>query len=155
MDHGSKIMEHGSRINNLGPWTLFWHERPFQKGSGRDIKTIQIYDQRSIILNRFYKDRIKDPGSWTLFWHERPFQKGSGRDIKTARIYNPRPIILYRFRNIQDLGPCFSMNGHFRRDPDVISRPLESTIDVLSFYIGFGSLSRVTMVVFDKHKGFV
>ena len=29
------------------------------------------------------------------------------------------------------------MNGHFRRDPDVISIPPESKIDFLSFYIGF------------------
>ena len=87
MDHGSRIMDHGSwimdqgswikdhrsRILDLGPWTLDWHERPSWKGYGRDIKTIQIYYQRSIILYRFYKDRIKDLGSWTLFWHERPF----------------------------------------------------------------------------------
>ena len=54
----------------------------------------------------------------------------------------------------RDLGPCFGMNGHFRRDPDVISRPPESTIDFLSFYIGFKSLSRLKMVVLDKHIGF-
>ena len=29
------------------------------------------------------------------------------------------------------------MNGHFRRDLDVISRPSKSTIKDLSFYIGF------------------
>ena len=40
---------------------------------------------------------------------------------------------------IRDLGPCFGMNGHFRRDPDVIARQPESTIDFLSVYIGFGS----------------
>ena len=47
------------------------------------------------------------------------------------------------------------MNGHFRRDPDVISRPPESTIDFLSFYIGFGSVSRVKMVALDKNIGLV
>ena len=47
------------------------------------------------------------------------------------------------------------MNGHFRRDPDVISRPPESTIDFLSFYIGFRSLSRVKMVVLDENIAFV
>ena len=46
------------------------------------------------------------------------------------------------------------MNGHFRRDPDVISRLSKSTIDFLSFYIGFGSLSRVKMVVLDENIGF-
>ena len=39
----------------------------------------------------------------------------------------------------QDLGPCFEMNGHLRRAMDVISRLSKSTIDFLSFYIGFGS----------------
>ena len=38
-----------------------------------------------------------------------------------------------------DLGPCFGMNGHPRRDMDVILRLSKSTIDFLSFYIGFGS----------------
>ena len=47
------------------------------------------------------------------------------------------------------LGPCFGMIGHFGRDPDVISRLPESTIDVLSVYNGFGSQCRVNMVVFD------
>ena len=36
-----------------------------------------------------------------------------------------------------DLGPCFGMNGYFRRDTDVISRLPESTIEDLSFYMGF------------------
>ena len=35
---------------------------------------------------------------------------------------------------IQDLGPCFGMNGHFRRDPDMISRLPDTTIDFVSFY---------------------
>ena len=47
------------------------------------------------------------------------------------------------------------MNGYFRRDLDVISRLSKSTIDFLSFYIGFGSLSRVKMVVLDENIGFV
>ena len=38
-----------------------------------------------------------------------------------------------------DLGPCFGMNGHFRRDLDVISRPPGSIIDFLSVFIGFRS----------------
>ena len=36
-----------------------------------------------------------------------------------------------------DLGSCFGMNDHPGRDPDVISRPSKSTIEDLSFYIGF------------------
>ena len=36
--------------------------------------------------------------------------------------------------SIKHLGPCFGMNGNFRSDLDVISRPLESRIDFPSFY---------------------
>ena len=50
---------------------------------------------------------------------------------------------------IKDLGPCFGMNGHFRRDPDVISRLPESTIFFLKFVVG-----RVKMMVFDGHISF-
>ena len=114
MDHGSwindqvsRIMDHGSRIND---------------------QVSRIMDQVS---------SIKDQGSWTLFWHEWPSWKGYGRDIKTVQIYNRRPIILYRFRNIQDLGPCFGMNGHPRRATDMILSLSKSTTEDLSFYIGF------------------
>ena len=34
-------------------------------------------------------------------------------------------------------GPCFGTNEHPRRDTDVISRLSKSTIQDLSFYIGF------------------
>ena len=54
-----------------------------------------------------------------------------------------------------DLGPCFGMEVHPRRDPDVILRPSESTINFLSVLIGFGTLSKVKMVVFDKNLAFV
>mgnify|MGYP006903335454 CR=1 FL=1 len=48
-----------------------------------------------------------------------------------------------QYCTVLDLGPCFGMNGHFRRDPDVISRLPESTIDFLSVFIGFRNLSKV------------
>ena len=38
---------------------------------------------------------------------------------------------------ILDLGPCSGMNDHPGGDTDVRSRPSESTIKDLSFYIGF------------------
>ena len=38
---------------------------------------------------------------------------------------------------ILDLGPCSGMHDHPGRDTDVRSRPSESTIKDLSFYIGF------------------
>ena len=53
----SSIKDQGSRIKDLGPWT--WHEWPSWTGYRREIKTIRIYYQRSIILYRFYKDTIK------------------------------------------------------------------------------------------------
>ena len=56
---------------------------------------------------------------------------------------------------VLDLGPCFGMNGHFRRDPDVILRLPESTIDFLSAFISFRSLSRVKMIVSDENIAFV
>ena len=40
------------------------------------------------------------------------------------------------------------MNGHFRRDPDTRSRPSESTIKDLSFYIGF-----IKIQASNKHVG--
>ena len=36
-----------------------------------------------------------------------------------------------------DVGPCFGTNEHPRRDTDVILRLSKSTIEDLSFYIGF------------------
>ena len=47
------------------------------------------------------------------------------------------------------------MNGHPRRDTDLILRPSESTIDFLSVFIGFGSLRRVKIVVFDETIGYI
>ena len=42
-----------------------------------------------------------------------------------------------RFVWTLDLGLCSGMNAHPGKDTDVISRPSESTIKDLSFYIGF------------------
>ena len=65
-----------------------------------------------------------------------PFMPKQGpRSFKKKKIKN----VTRTGGAIKDLGPCFGMNGHFRRDPDVISRLSKSTIDFLSFYIGFGS----------------
>ena len=38
---------------------------------------------------------------------------------------------------IKDQGPCFGMNQHPGRDTDVISRLSKSTVQDLSFYLGF------------------
>merc|ERR1711953_1340100 len=68
MDQGSLVKDHGSWIKDHGSRILFWHEWPSWKGYGRDIKTIQIYNQRSIVLFRFYKDRLKVMGSDLLYY---------------------------------------------------------------------------------------
>ena len=45
--------------------------------------------------------------------------------------------IKYQRSRTLDLGPCSGMNDHPGRDTNVRSRPSESTIKDLSFYIGF------------------
>ena len=67
----------------------------------------KIKDQRSW---------IKDHGSWIMDHGSRIMDQGSWT---------------------LDLGPCFGMNGYPGRDTDVISRLSKSTIEDLSYYIGF------------------
>merc|ERR1712187_823767 len=69
--------------------------------------SIEDFDQRSSIKD--HGSRIMDQGSW----------------------------IKYQGSRTLDLGPCSGMNDHPGRDTDVRSRPSESTIKDLSFYIGF------------------
>ena len=74
----------------------------------------KINDQVSRIMDQ--GSRIKDQGPWVKY---------QGSWIK------------YQGSRTLDLGPCSGMNDHPGRDTDVISRPSESTIKDLSFYIGF------------------
>ena len=60
-----------------------------------------------------------------------------GRDIKTVHIYNRKSIIFNRLDNGITCIKGFGMNVHPRRGMDVISRLSKSTIEDLSFYIGF------------------
>ena len=76
-------------------------------GSKINEQVSRIKDQRSSIKD--HGSRIMDQGSW----------------------------IKYQGSRTLDLGPCSGMNDHPGRDTDVISRPSESTIKDLSFYIGF------------------
>ena len=55
----------------------------------------------------------------------------------------------------KDHGPCFGTNGHPRRDTDVILRLSKSTIEYLSFYIGFTMELMVKMIVYDETMTFV
>ena len=38
----AEASQQGSRSKQQGSWTLLWHKWAFQKGYGRDIKTVQI-----------------------------------------------------------------------------------------------------------------
>ena len=53
------------------------------------------------------------------------------------------------------LGPCFCMNGHFRRDPDMISRLPDTTDHFLSVFIGFRCSNNVKMGVLDETIGYI
>ena len=59
-----------------------------------------------------------------------------------------RSWIMDQGSRILDLGPCSGMNDHPGRDTDVRSRPSESTIKDLSFYIGF-----IKIQSSNKHVG--
>ena len=71
-------------------------------------------DQGSWIKDQ--RSKIMDQGSWIMDHGSKIMDHGS---------------------RILDLGPCSGMNDHPGRDTDVRSRPSESTIKDLSFYIGF------------------
>ena len=64
----------------------------------------------------------------------------SGNDhARSGNLRHEFPLdqFLARMARILDLGPCFGTNGHFRRDPDVISRLPDTTTQDLSVFIGF------------------
>ena len=98
---------------------------PDRTGPDRsDIRGAEASHQGSRIKDQ---DQGSDQGPWTK--DVRPRTKDLGPRTK-------------------DHGPCFGTNGHPRRDTDVISRLSKSTIQDLSFYIGFTRIgSRI------KHLG--
>ena len=98
--------------------------------------------------------RIKDLGPWTSFWHECPGRDTDVRSgpsestIKDLSFY----IGFIRIGSwIKHLGPCFGMNGHFRRDPDMISRLPDTTRHFLSVFIGFRCSNRVKIIILDEN----
>ena len=52
-------------------------------------------------------------------------------------------------------GTSTGMNGHFRWDPDVISRLPDTTIDFPSVFIGFRSSNKVKIVILVESIGFI
>ena len=60
----------------------------------------------------------------------------SGSTIKDLSFY----IDFTRIQSsIKHPGACFGTNGHSRRDPDMIPRLPDTTIDFLSVFVGFTS----------------
>ena len=66
-------------------WTLFWHEWASLKRYGRDIKTVQIYNRRSIILYRFRKRLNCQNGR---FWRTYGFCMMFYRNINDPRFFS-------------------------------------------------------------------
>jgi len=71
-----------------------------------------------------------DQGSWIMDHGSKIMDQGSWIMDHGSKIMDHASRIL-------DLGPCSGMNDHPGRDTNVRSRPSESTIKDLSFYIGF------------------
>ena len=65
-----------------------------------------------------------------------PFTLSKIKD-QGSRVKDPGSRIKDQGPRIKDHGPCFGTNEHPRRDTDVILRLSKSTIEDLSFYIGF------------------
>ena len=103
--------------------------RPPSKTVHKMIKLIlaaENYYFNRLTKNNLTNDqgsRIKDRGSRIKY-------EGSRIKYQVSRIKDQGP-------RIKDHGPCFCTNEHPRRDTDVISRLSKSTIEDLSFYIGF------------------
>ena len=62
---------------------------------------------------------------------------GSRIKDQRASIKDHGSSIKYQGSKTLDLGPCSGMNDHPGRDTGVRSRPSESTIKDISFYVGF------------------
>ena len=80
------------------------------------------------------RPRSKEQGSWTKDHGPRTMDQG------------PRT---------KDHGPYFGTNEYPRKNTDVILRLSKSTIEDLSFYIGFTMGLMVKMVAFDEMMTFV
>ena len=90
-----------------------------------------------------------------------PPTKLSTRVLKPQRSFFscPKPIfptqIFYSLTVHTSTGTSTSMNGHFRRDPDVISRLPDTTTQDLSVFIGFRCSNSFKIVILDENIGFV
>ena len=88
--------------------------------------------------------RIKDHGSRIMDQVSMIKYQVSKIKYQVSSIKDPRSSIKYQVSSIKyqgsrimEHGPCSGMNDHPGRDTDLRSRPSESTIKDLSFYIGF------------------
>ena len=87
--------------------------------------------------------RTKDQGLRTKDHGPRTKDRGPRTKDQGPRIKDLGP-------RTKDLGPCFGTNEHPRRDTDVILRLSKSTIEDLSFYLGFTMELMVKMMVYDE-----
>ena len=101
-----------------------------------NFKSVNSVDNVSSVNSVHNVHNAKDQESRTK--DQGPRTKDQGPRIKDQ---GPR---------IKDHGPCFCTNEPPRRDTDVILRLSKFTIEDLPFYIGFISLCRVKMVVYDE-----
>merc|ERR1712110_1033330 len=116
MDHGSRIMDQGSKIND---------------------QVSRIKYQGSWISIKYQVSRIKDLGPGMS---DHPGRDTNVRSRPSESIMKDLSFYI-GFTWIQSsnkhVGPCYVMNGHFCRDPDLISRLPGTTTQALSVLIGF------------------
>merc|ERR1711953_663720 len=88
--------------------------------------------------------RIMDHGSRTLDlgpgMNDHPGMDTNVRSRPSESIIKDLPFYIGLIRiqsSNKHLGPCFGLNGHSRRDLDLILRLPDTTIHILSVFIGF------------------
>ena len=117
-------------------------------GSRIRINRSRTKDQRSRIKDQ--GSRIKDQGARTKDQGPRTKDQGPRTKDHGPWTLDQGPRIKDQGSRIKDQGPCFGMNEHPGRDTDVISRLSKSTIEDLSFYIGFTRIgSRIKDLIKD------
>ena len=115
-------------------WKCSGHNSPFNPWfQDLDPSTLYSFSRRIACL----RPQIHIIEFWTFIFRPQREVGPGGRHVRTHRI--------------KDQGPCFGTNEHPRRDTDVILRLSKSTIEDLSFYIGFVK----ELMLFDETMTFL
>ena len=138
---GPSILAMFSRATRTGP-----PDRRTGPDPDRTRTGVTSAEQRLLIMD--HGSRIMDHGSTIKYQGSWIMDQGSWIKDHGSRIMDQVSSIKYPVSRIKDLGPCSGMNDHPGRDTDVRSRPSESTIKDLSFYIGF-----IKIQSSNKHVG--